>query len=294
MKNYVITGSIGHISRPVVAELVKAGKHVTVISTSEDRVKEIEKLGAKALVGNVSDAQFVLKAFRGADVVYTMIPPIWATSDWRKSQNEVGENYARSIRENNVRYVVNLSSVGADVGHGVGPVDGLFDLEKKLDAIPSLNVKHLRPGFFYYNFLAQIPLVKTAGIMGANYGDGEKIYLVHTKDIAAAAVEELLNLSFTGSSVRYIVSDERSGKDIASVLGKSVGKELPWVIFTDEQQREGLLGAGLSAVHANGYTDMGKALREGVMLKDARRQKPKFSQTKLEDFAKEFAAAYNS
>ncbi|MEX1238173.1 MAG: NAD(P)H-binding protein, partial [Cyclobacteriaceae bacterium] len=108
MKNYVITGSIGHISRPVVEGLVKAGKTVDVITTSNERVKEIEKLGARAVVGSVQDALFVLRAFENADVVYTMIPPIWQTLDFRASQDEVARNYADAIRENGVKYVVNL------------------------------------------------------------------------------------------------------------------------------------------------------------------------------------------
>jgi uncharacterized protein YbjT (DUF2867 family) len=294
MNNYVITGSIGHISKPVVEGLIKAGKKVKVITSSADRVAEIEKLGATAIVGDVSNAEFVLNAFRGADVVYTMIPPIWVTTNWRKSQNVIGENYAKAIRENNVRYVVNLSSIGADIGNGVGPVDGLYDLEKSLDAIPSLNVKHLRPAFFFYNFLAQVPLVKQAGILGANYGDGEKIFLVHPRDIAAVALEELTGLNFSGSSVRYIISDERSGKEIAQVLGKAINREVPWIVFSDDQQRDGLLQAGVPATNAEGYTTMGRALREGVMQKDARKTKPSFNKTKLEDFASEFARAYNA
>jgi hypothetical protein len=64
------------------------------------------------------------------------------------------------------------------------------------------------------------------------------------------------------------------------------------VVFTDEQQKQGLLQAGLSETHAQGYTDMGKALREGVMQADARNHKPALSAVKLEDFAVEFAAAF--
>lgn len=294
MKNYVITGSVGHISRPIIEGLVKGGKHVSVITSTNDRAKEIEKLGAHALVGSVQDATFVSKAFQGADVVYTMIPPIWQTNNWRESQNEVGRNYAKAIESNKVKYVVNLSSIGAHVGDGVGPVDGVADLEKLLNQIPSLNVKHLRPSFFYYNFLNMIPMVKQAGILGANYGDGEKIFLVHTKDIAAAALEELQSLKFAGNSVRYIIGDERSGKEVAAVLGKAISKDINWVVFTDDQQEQGLLQAGVPPTHAKGYTEMGKALREGIMQQDARKNKPSFSATKLEDFAKEFASAFNA
>jgi hypothetical protein len=77
------------------------------------------------------------------------------------------------------------------------------------------------------------------------------------------------------------------------VLGKAVGRELKWVVFTDQQQKQGLLQAGLSETHAEGYTVMGKAIREGLMQEHARKLKPALSKTKLEDFAKEFAAAFN-
>jgi uncharacterized protein YbjT (DUF2867 family) len=294
MKTFVITGSIGHISRPIINGLVKAGKDVRVITSSQDRVKEIESLGAKALVGQVQDLPFLKNAFKGADVVYTMIPPIWQTNNWRASQNEVAKNYAEAIQANGIKYVVNLSSIGAHIGNGVGPVDGLHDFEQLLNKIPGLNVKHLRPSFFFYNLLAQVGLVKQSGILGGNYGEGEKIFFVHTNDIASAALEELSNLNFSGNSVRYVFGDERSGKEVAEVLSKEIGKQINWVVFTDEQQKQGLLQAGLSETHSQGYTDMGKAMREGKMQADARKNKPLLSPTKLETFAKEFAAAYQS
>lgn len=294
MKTYVITGSVGHISKPIIEGLIKAGNTVRVITSNNDRKTEIEKLGAVALIGSVQDAAFIKSAFKGADVVYTMIPPIWQTTNWRASQNEVGRNYAEAIKANNIKHVVNLSSVGAHADNGVGPVSGLHDFEQLLNSISGLNVKHLRPSFFFYNFFAQIGLIKQAGFMGANYGEGEKVFLVHTRDIAAAALEELSNLKFTGNSVRYILGDERSGKEIADVLGKAINKDLKWVVFTDEQQKQGLLQAGLSETHSNGYVEMGKAVREGLMQEDARKNKPALSKTKLEDFATEFAAAFNA
>lgn len=76
--------------------------------------------------------------------------------------------------------------------------------------------------------------------MGANMGSPDtKLVLTHTSEIADAAAEELLSLSFTGSSVRYIASDERSTIEIANVLGNAIGKEsLQWIPFSDEQMKE--------------------------------------------------------
>jgi len=293
MKNYVITGSIGHISKPVVAGLVKAGKNVTVLTSNSEKIKEIEELGAKALVGSVQDKAFIKKSFAGADVVYTMIPPIWRTDNWRASQNEVADNYTEAIKSNNIKYVVNLSSLGAHLAEATGPVSALHDFEHSLNAIPGLNVKHLRPSFFFYNLLSQIDLIKHAGIMGANYGGGDqKLALVHTRDIAAVALEELLKLDFNGNSVRHIVSDERTGADVAKVLGKAIGKDLPWVVFSDGDQLKGLLDGGVPTSHAASYVEMGAAFRNGRMQELLSKEKT-VGVTKLEDFAKEFSDAYN-
>lgn len=294
MKKYVITGSIGNISKPVIEGLVKAGKEVSVISSNSANVKEIESLKAKALVGSIFDVTFMKKAFAGAEVIYTMIPPIWQTTDWLKSQKEVADNYIEAIKATtSIKYIVNLSSVGAHIGNGTGPIDGIAYFEKLLNGLSGINIKHLRPTFFYYNFLAQIPMLKQAGIMGANYGE-QKIALVAPRDIAEVALEELSNLSFTGNSVRYIVSDERTGNEVAAVIGKTLGKEFPWVVFTDEQLLKGFQDGGLSLTHAEGYVEMGAAQRSGKLLEDFYKHKPALSKTKLEDFAKDFQAVYNS
>jgi len=294
MKNYLVTGSLGNISKIIVEGLVKAGHSVTVITSSIERAKDIEQLGATALIGQLQDLPFVKNAFSKADVVYTMIPPIWQTNNWRKSQNEIAQNYKEALQASSVKYVVNLSSIGAHLKEGVGPVCGVYDLEQELNTLTGLHIKHLRPSYFYHNLLAQIGLIKQVGIMGGNFGDKEKVFLVHPKDIGAVALEELLKLDFKGNSVRYIIGDDRSGEEIATVLGKSINKDLHWITFTDEQQKAGLLQAGLSETHSNGYAEMGNALRTGTMQGHARAQKLVLSPTKLEDFASEFAKAFAS
>ncbi|HEY5745065.1 MAG TPA: NmrA family NAD(P)-binding protein [Chryseolinea sp.] len=291
MKKYVITGSLGHINKPLVAGLIQAKKDVTVLTRDAGKVKEIEALGAKALVGSVADQAFVTTAFRGAEVVYTMIPPIWQVDNWRRAQDEVADVYTEAIKTNRVPFVVNLSSVGAHLIEGCGPVNAIHAFEKSLNGIEGLRVKHLRPVSFYYNFLNQIGMIKAAGIMGSNYG-AQKIAMVHTNDIANAAVEELTQLQFTAHSVRYIVGDLRTGDEIAQVLGEAVGKKFPWVVFSDEDQLNGLLQAGIPLSHAAPLVEMGGALRTGKMQEDVLKHLPTFAPTKLEQFAKEFAAAF--
>ena len=294
---YVLTGGAGHITKPAAEKLLAAGHEVTIISRNADNVKDLVAKGAKVAAGSVEDAAFLTAAFSGADAVYLMIPPNFNPGDnWRAFQNEVADIFVAAIVKNNIKNVVMLSSIGAHMGEGTGPVDGLADLEKKLAPLKEVNIKFLRPSYFMYNLFSMIPLIKGMNIMGSNFGGtGEKLVLTHTTDIAAALAEELLELNFNGHSIRYIASDERDPAEIATVLSNAIGKPgIPWVVFTDEQSLEGMLQAGLPATIAQGYTVMGKALRTGAMQEDYWKHKPVAGKIKLEDFAKEFVAAFNA
>ena len=293
---YVITGSLGNISKPLTQTLVAAGHDVTVISSQDNKKSEIEALGAKAAIGSIQDAAFLTKTFTGSDGIYTMVPPTFAAADWKAYIGDTGKIYAQAIKASGVKNVVNLSSIGAHMAEGCGPVSGIHREEKALNELSDVNIKHLRPGNFYTNLFSNIGMIKHAGIIGGNYGANTSIVFAHPRDIAEVAAEELQGLSFKGHSIRYVVSDERTTNDVAKVLGTAIGKpELPWIDFKDEDSLGGMIGAGLPEEVAKNYVEMGKAVREGKMFEDyyAHKSSVKISKTKLEDFAKEFAAAYN-
>lgn len=292
---YVITGSLGHISQPVVKNLIAAGHAVTVISSNENKKAEIEALGAIAAIGSVSDLAFVKKSFNGADAVYLMIPPNFASNDFAAYQRNVADVYVKAIQENAVQHVVQLSSIGAHMRKDSGPIDGLAYLEMALEKL-DVNVKMLRPSYFFYNLMGMIPMIKNAGIMGSNFGNtDEKLVLVHTNDIADAVTENLLSLNFTGKSIQYIAGDECSVSEIAEVLSNAANKpNTPWVTFSDEDALNGMLQAGLPKTNADGYVQMGKSIRNGLLQADYWKNKPSLGKIKLADFAKEFEAAYKA
>jgi uncharacterized protein YbjT (DUF2867 family) len=289
----VVTGSLGHISKPMVASLIAAGNSVTVISSTANRVPDIESLGATPAIGSVTDVAFLTSAFTGADAVYTMVPPRWDADNWKEHIHNIGKNYAAAIQAAGVKKVVNLSSVGAHMATGCGPVSGLYGVEAELNLLKDVDVLHLRPGFFYYNLLSNIGLIKHMGIIGGNYGNNTQMVFVHPNDIAAVASDALNSTAFTGKSIRYIYSDERSTHDVAAMLGAAIGNPtLPWVNFTNEEALNGMLQAGLSEEVASNYVEMGAAVASGDMMSDFYKNKPQAGSTKLEDFAKEFATAF--
>jgi uncharacterized protein YbjT (DUF2867 family) len=294
---YVITGAAGHVSGPLTEKLLSQKHEVTLISRSAANIAALVSSGAKAAIGSVEDADFLTGVFAGADAVYTMVPPNMAVDNWKGFIAQIGMNYARAIKAGGVKFVVNLSSVGAELAENCGPINGLHAVEEALNSLEDVQVRHLRAGLFYENFLANIAMIKNLGIMGANFGGPSlKVALVSPLDIAKIAGQELSELSFRGHSVRYVTSDERTTNDIARVLGQAIGKPgLQWVVFSDADAKNGMIRAGLSVEIATNFAEMNQSLQSGKMGAEYWKNHPEVAgRTKLEDFANQFAAIYNA
>ena len=294
---YIITGSIGHISKPLSKALIDAGHELTIITSSAAKADEIKALGATPAVGSIEDRDFLNRTFAGADAAYLMIPPNWNPTNWLGWQKQIADNYVAAVKANNIKHLLVLSSVGAHMGTGCGPVDGIAYLEQQLAPLTEINIKFLRAGYFFYNLYSQTDMIKHAGFVGSTQPSDFRMVLTHTDDIAAAAAAHLVKPTFTGHSVQYVGSDDtHTWADITKALGAAIGKpELPYVELSDEQSYEGMVQAGLSPATANGYKAMGQALRSGDMLADYWQHKPATPGTlTVEEFAYQFATAYNA
>lgn len=291
--NFTITGSLGNISKPLAELLVAAGHEVTIISSDAGKTEAIKALGATPAIGSVEDANFLAKVFSGKDAVYTMVPPNFAAANIRTFISETGKQYAEAIKASGVKRVVNLSSIGAHLDGGTGPIAGLHDVEQTFAHLDDVAVTHLRPAYFYTNYHASIDMIKHAGILGSNYDAETPLVLVHPRDIAAVAAEELQSES-VGKDIRYIASEESTAGEVAQALGVAIGKpELPWVAFSDADALQGMLQAGLPEVMAKSYVEMGDAMRARKLYAHYFENRPEtLGKTKLSDFADEFAQAF--
>lgn len=294
----VVTGSLGNISRPLTQDLVQKGHSVTVISRDVEKQKEIESIGAKAAIGNMEDANFLSKTFKGADIVYVMEALGYGSFfdhhlDVLVAIDKIVNGYKQAIEESGVRRVVHLSSIGAHTEKGNGILAFHYHAENILNQLPAdVSIKCMRPVGFYYNMFAFIKTIKAQNTIFANYGGDEKEPWVSPLDIAATIAEEI-EKPFEGRTMRYIASDELSPNEVAATLGQAVGKkELKWQVITDQQLLNGLLEAGMNPQTAKGFVAMNASRRGGVLYEDYYRNKPTLGKIKLKDFAKEFAVVY--
>ena len=289
----VITGSLGHIGKPLTAALIQKGHAVTVISSKPEKQQAIEAMGAVAAIGGLQDLEFLADVFEGADAVYAMVPPNPGVPDFRAYYQQIGNSYAQAIRETGVGRVVFLSSMGADLDKGTGVVLGAHDVEGILGALTGVSLTILRPGYFYYNLYSYVGQIKGLGFISDNFGGEDSIVMVSPDDIAAVAAEEL---QATGSVplIRYIASDERTANEVARALGAAIGvPDLKWTVCTDAQRLEQLGKFGVPPVFASSLVEMTASIHSGAFYGDYHAQKPvRSGKVKLEDFLGEFAAAF--
>jgi uncharacterized protein YbjT (DUF2867 family) len=292
-----ITGSLGHISKPLTEELVRKGHTVTVISSKAEKQQAIEALGAFAAIGSIEDANFLASAFTAADVVYTMLPPLSffvQGYDMIGRAMRVGNAYAQAIQQSGVKRVVHLSSIGAHLEKGSGLIRWAYEIEGILNTLSDVAITFMRPVGFYYNLLAFIPGIKSTGMIASNYGGDDVKPWVSPIDIASTIAEEL-QTSPVYRKVLYVASEEISCNEIATILGEAIGKpDLRWIIIPGEQLQLGMEKAGVPTAIAAGLVEMNEAIHSGLLYEDYYRNRPTLGTVKLREWAKEFAVAYNS
>lgn len=293
-----ITGSLGHIGKPLTQELVQKGHSVTVISSNPEKQKEIEAMDAISAIGSLKDVDFITTSFINADVVYCMVPPanyFDHNLDLLAYYQKLGNNYVQAIKQSGIKRVINLSSVGGHLDKGNGILLGAHYVENLLNELSSdVSITHIRPTEFYYNLLPQVHSAKSNGFIASNIGNEVVNSWVSPIDIASAISEEITT-PLTGRKVRYVASEELTYNELVSILGNAIGNpELKWLAITDEQMKDGLITAGMNPTIAVGLTEMCSAINSGLLYEDYNLHKPMiFGKVKVKDFANDFASVYN-
>ncbi len=289
---YVITGATGHVGGRIAEVLLAAGKKIRAIGRNTEKLKLLSAKGAEIFHGDMESPSFLPGVFAGAEAVFSMIPPKSSVDNLRAYQNKIGENIAGAIVDAGVKYVVNLSSLGAQYDEGTGPVNGLHDQEERLNRIPGINAVHIRAGYFMENFYGSIALIKRDMFGSAMRGD-IKIPLIATRDIGTVAAKYLLNLSFSGVSIVELLGQrDLTMTDVARILGKAVGKpNLKYTQFSYEDAEKAMIQGGLSAEMTRAYIEMSKAVNDGLLYGGIVRTTEKSTDTSFEEFSKMFVSA---
>ena len=291
-----VMGATGNTGRKIAEALLQAGEKVRALGRSERKLGDLKGAGAEVLTGDVADAAFLAQVFRGADAVYTLLPTDRQAPDYPARQQQEGEAIVEAIRESGVRYVVALSSLGAELCEGTGIIVGLHAQEERLKRLAGTNVLLLRPVSFFENFYDQLGPIKHQGIVGDSVAADLVIPMVATRDVADVAAQALLARDWQGVVVRELLGPrDLTYREATRILGERIGRpDLEYVQLSYAEMATALVQAGLSGSFADRYVEMTRAFNEGIVGPRAGRGPENTTPTRFEEFAGELARAYRA
>jgi uncharacterized protein YbjT (DUF2867 family) len=286
---YVIVGATGNTGSVVAEKLLARGEKVRAIGRDKSKLEKLAAKGAETAAGEVTDAAFLSKAFEGARAVYFMVPPNMASTDYLAFQREAIDTGATALEKAKVRYVVALSSFGADKEAGSGPVSGLHRMETMFSAISGLNSLFLRAGYFMENLLGQVGAIQNFGIAGSPVRPDLPIPMIATEDIGNAAAEHLLKLDFSGHETKELLGQrDLTYTEVASILGKAIGKpDLQYVQMPGNEFVAALKNMGLNQSYGEIIVEMCDAMNDGRMKALEPRTTENTTPTAIETFVGE-------
>lgn len=290
-----VMGATGNTGREISRLLLEAGERVRAVGRSR---AGLDALGpVEPCQGDAADPAFLTAAFRGADAAYVLFPYDPGAPDHAADQQRLGEAVVRAVRAAGVRRVVALSSVGADVPAGTGFIASLHAQERRLRALPGVDLVVLRPGLFLENFAAALGTVRELGVLVDAVAPDVPVPMVATRDVAAVAAAELRGGDGAGGDgpggVRELLGPcDLTHAEVARVLGAALGlPDLAYVQLPDAEMAEVLRGAGFSPDAAALHVELGRALSDGTVVPRQGRTPRTTTPTRLETLAAEWAAA---
>lgn len=282
----VVTGPTGHIGNVVARRLLDAGASVAVFARDPSKVRDLAGRGARVFQGSLESEADVMEATRGFDALYWMTPPNVATPDVIAYQDRLGKNAAAAIRANGIRRVVNLSSIGAQLSAGTGPIKGLHRVEKTINAAAT-NVTHVRPVYFMENTLGSLETIRAAKSVFLPIPGSVRVPMIATHDVGEWVAKRLLDESWSGKVAFELYGpDELSFDAMAATLTKVLGEPVRHVQVTREQASQALLGMGLGKSMTDLYLEMFTAFEKRKVVGETPRGPANTTSTSFEEFVR--------
>ncbi len=268
-KIFAVMGATGHIGRVIVEELLKRGHIVRAIGRNEGKLYQLELKGADTYSINYDDSKALTEAFRDTFAIFSLLPPAYTEKNYSAFQETVSKAICTAVSDSECRRVINLSSIGADLDAGTGPIIGLHNHEKKLNNISSLETLiHLRPDFFMENLEKYLPMIKNAGVIQAPIDQNLPIAMIATRDIGWKAADFMDSTAPFGNLVFEFIGPKNITMNyVAEIFGQVFDHpELWYDEISMNVAREEMLGSGMQPEITDLMIEMYEGFNSGLIV----------------------------
>jgi uncharacterized protein YbjT (DUF2867 family) len=264
---FVIAGVTGHVGAVAANELLGKKEKIKVLVRDAKKAEPWSRRGAEVAVGSLEDQAFLTGALRGATGFFVLLPPNYAVTspaEFYGYQRKTADAIAGAVKAAGVPHVVLLSSIGADLPDGTGPIKGLHYAENVLRGTGAV-LTAIRAGYFQENLGGTAAAAKQQGIFpnftpSADY----PMPMINTNDIGRLAAESLLAKPRQSEAVD-LQGPKYSQRELAQKLGAALGKELRIIDIPQAEWITALTKGGVPPAVAEIYAEMYGAFAKGII-----------------------------
>ena len=264
---YAITGTTGHVGGATARALHAAGEPVLQV------VRDARKAGAwsDAAVADLTDRSALAKAFTGCRGAFVLLPTLPDGGD--AEHRAMGDAIAGAVAGSGVPHVVVLSSWGADLAGGTGPIRWLHHLENRLRETGAI-VTAIRAPHFQEKAEDLLGAATGAGVYPV-FGDSADVPvpMVATRDIGEAVAAALTNPP-TASEVVDLDAPAYTERQVAEILGGLLGRDLHVVTVPQPAWLGTLTDAGIPPLLAAELVALYDAGNRGLLEPRGDRRQP--------------------
>ena len=284
----LVTGATGTVGSEVVRQLSTKGQIIiraAARSANNPTFKDLKSVEIVELDYNKPET--LATSFKDVNKLFLLTP-------FQSDMLDLTSNLVNAAKKSGVKYIIKQSVMGADAEPGITP-GRLHRQAEKIIEESGIPFSFLRPNFFMQNFVNfYSPMIKSQGALYAPAGDG-KVSFVDVRDIAAVAVQALINDNqHKGKSYNITGPEALSYGQAAEILSRELGKEIKYVNIPDEDARKGMKDMGMDDWSANSLIELFDITRKGYasditsVVEEFTGRKPiSFSQ-----FVKDYAQAF--
>ncbi|KQR91062.1 hypothetical protein ASG01_14325 [Chryseobacterium sp. Leaf180] len=260
MKKIAIAAATGNIGKRV-AEKITAGKTTAVLlGQNLEKLKSLKLKNSVPVVADISSPEQMIAATRDVDALFLLVPPVANTESLKEWYQKVTEAGVAAVKENKIKKVVLISSLGATTAPNLGTVSYCASMEVAFDQLQA-SVLALRPGYFMENFLLQAEEIKTKGKFSFPYSEDHDIPFISTDDIGDAAARYLLDETWAGKWKLNLMGPENiTPKEIAARLTASLNKPIRYEKQSAGNLREMFNSWGIVGTKQQELTELYAAL----------------------------------
>lgn len=259
---YAITGITGHVGGAAARILLAAGERVRAVVRDPSKGEEWAARGTDAAVADFADSATLAEALAGCRGAFVLLPTDPAGTD--DSHRRLADAIAAAVAASGVLHVVVLSSLGADLADGTGPVRWLHHLENGLRGTGAV-VTAIRSPHFQEKAGDVLPAVVDGGIYPVFAASADvEVPMAATRDVGAAVAAALMRPPLA-SEVVDLVAPGYTERRVAAALSELLDRPVEVVVVPRPAWADVLRDAGVPPALAAELAELQDADDRGLL-----------------------------